>query len=230
MSFTPPPTRAEAVLNQLRAEIIAGTLVPGQLLKDAELAARLGVSITPIREAISQLAQEGLVEVSPNRWRRVAEMTLEEAVCTLDLQFILFAGALERAVPHLSDADVDSMRHSLAVMHQSIEDGQSAAAAKAVAGFFETGVAKANNRDLKAVWDLVFGRGRRYMGLSDTSNLWPVWLRGFTAVFAAIEAGAGDAACRKVNEMAAEVRQTTLGPDASGYILGAPSLNPKSGR
>ena len=61
-AFEVPLTRREAVVQRLRQEIASGVLAPGTLLKDAELAARLGVSITPVREAITQLAAEGLVD------------------------------------------------------------------------------------------------------------------------------------------------------------------------
>jgi DNA-binding transcriptional MocR family regulator len=62
--FAVPLTRREAVLRQLRREIVDGTLASGAVLKDAELAARLGVSITPVREALGQLAAEGLVDIA----------------------------------------------------------------------------------------------------------------------------------------------------------------------
>lgn len=54
-SFEVPLTRREAVVRRLRQEIGSGELPAGTVLKDAELAARLGVSITPVREAITQL-------------------------------------------------------------------------------------------------------------------------------------------------------------------------------
>ncbi|MDT7626694.1 MAG: hypothetical protein QOF99_7595, partial [Pseudonocardiales bacterium] len=59
MPFVVPLTRREAVERQLREEIVSGTLPAGTVIKDAEVAARLGVSITPVREAIAQLAAEG---------------------------------------------------------------------------------------------------------------------------------------------------------------------------
>ena len=58
MPYAVPLTRREAALRQLREEIVTGQLEPGTLIKDAEVAARLGISITPVREAIAQLAAE----------------------------------------------------------------------------------------------------------------------------------------------------------------------------
>ncbi|MGW4398040.1 GntR family transcriptional regulator [Amycolatopsis nivea] len=225
MSFDPPQTRGEAVLRQLRAEIIGGALAPGEVLRDAEIAARLKVSITPVREAIAQLAQEGLVEVSPNRWRRVAQMTLEEALATLDVQFILFGAALERAIPRMTIGDVDKMRDHLAALRTAVAENRAATAVEAVGGFFQTPMALTGNHELTALWGLVFGRGQRFMGLSGSSALWPVWLDGFAAVFAEVERQDPAAAARRVREMAAEVDEKTRAASASDVVLGRPSEN-----
>ena len=71
MTYSLPLTRSEAIVRHLREEIVSGRLAPGTVVKDAELAESLGVSITPVREAIAQLAAEGLIDLSPNRTRRV---------------------------------------------------------------------------------------------------------------------------------------------------------------
>jgi len=64
MSYAVPLTRREAIVHQLRHEIVTGALPPGTVVKDAEVATRLGVSITPVREAIAQLAAEGLIDIA----------------------------------------------------------------------------------------------------------------------------------------------------------------------
>ena len=71
-----PSTLREATVEHLRNEIITGNLKPGELLKEVELAAQLGLSPTPIREALVQLAGQGLVEIEPNRLKRVAPLNL----------------------------------------------------------------------------------------------------------------------------------------------------------
>lgn len=65
-------TRTEALRLQLADEIVSGELAPGQALDEQELARRFGVSRTPVREAIRQLAASGLVEVRPHRSALVA--------------------------------------------------------------------------------------------------------------------------------------------------------------
>jgi len=65
-------TLRQETVQRLRAEILSGGLPPGSKLREADLASRLGVSRSPIREAISQLEQQGLVVCSPNRGAFVA--------------------------------------------------------------------------------------------------------------------------------------------------------------
>lgn len=83
-NFTAPTTRAEAVATQLRKEIASGLLAPGAPIRDAEIAARLGVSITPVRESVAVLISEGLVDVLPNKRRRVMSMTQHQAEELMD--------------------------------------------------------------------------------------------------------------------------------------------------
>lgn len=96
VEFTAPMTRGEAVAQRLRQEILSGELPPGTPMRDAELAARLGVSITPVRESVATLMAEGLIEALPNKRRRVAVLTQRQAEELSDLLGLLLLGALER--------------------------------------------------------------------------------------------------------------------------------------
>src|ERR1700733_8234926 len=66
------------VFDRLRTWIEDGQLEPGEVIKDIELAAVLGVSRTPVREALQMLEQHGLVETRPGRPTRVTETTIED--------------------------------------------------------------------------------------------------------------------------------------------------------
>lgn len=75
-SLSPLDPRVSVLGDQVYASlgeaILDGTLAPGEVLRDHELAARLGVSRTPVREALQRLERSGLVEVSPHRYTRVS--------------------------------------------------------------------------------------------------------------------------------------------------------------
>ena len=75
----------ERIADQLRAEILTGVVSPGDPVSETRIAQRLGISPTPVREAISQLITEGYVEPGSNRRRRVANLTHERAVNLVDV-------------------------------------------------------------------------------------------------------------------------------------------------
>jgi len=72
--------RAEALRDQLEQDIVTGALRPGERLDEQGLAARFGVSRTPIREALMQLAAAGLVTLQPRRGAFVASLSLKEII------------------------------------------------------------------------------------------------------------------------------------------------------
>ena len=110
MSYAVPPTRTAAVVRQLRNEIVTGELPPGTLIKDAELASRLGVSITPVREAIAQLSVEGLIDIAPNRTRHVTRVTQKNALELIDVMSVLACAGFEWGVDNLTETHIDLMR------------------------------------------------------------------------------------------------------------------------
>ncbi len=121
--FDVPLTRREAVARQLRGEILSGHLPPGTLLKDAELAARLGMSITPVREAITQLAAEGLVDISPNRTRKVAGFTLKSALDLVDVMELLACAGFTAGAENLTDEQLARLR-TVRGVHQGAQAGR----------------------------------------------------------------------------------------------------------
>jgi DNA-binding GntR family transcriptional regulator len=83
----------------LRERIVKGELRPGNRLQDVQLAAELGVSRTPIREALLRLEREGLVESDPNRGFFVAQLSRKEVLETYPMVWALECLALESAGP-----------------------------------------------------------------------------------------------------------------------------------
>jgi DNA-binding GntR family transcriptional regulator len=101
-----PLTTTERTAEHLRDAILRGELAGGTRLGEVELAARLGVSRTPVREALSRLAAEGLVEVSPNRGARVASWSPAELEGIFELRAVLEPRLTALAVPRADDQDV----------------------------------------------------------------------------------------------------------------------------
>ncbi|MFS0728876.1 GntR family transcriptional regulator [Curtobacterium sp. 1P10AnD] len=94
----------DVVLEKMLAAIQDGTLQAGERLNDDELVAWLGVSRTPIREAIAKLVDYGLVEMEANRYTRIASPTLQQFDDTLQVLGGFTELAARWAVPKLDDA------------------------------------------------------------------------------------------------------------------------------
>lgn len=115
-AFQRPRTVAEDVYRYLRAQLLAGTLPGGSWLREADVATALDVSRTPVREAIRQLAQEGLVKVEANKGVRVHEPTLEEAVATYEVRGHLEGMAARLAAERTTPEMVSILEARLAAM------------------------------------------------------------------------------------------------------------------
>src|SRR5437762_5573777 len=103
----------EAVYARLRDWILRGPLEPGEIIRDADIAQVLGVSRTPVREALLRLEGEGLVETAPARWTRGAPLKLDQAENLYEIGAVLDSYAAEKATLRLTDADLEGMQRAM---------------------------------------------------------------------------------------------------------------------
>jgi DNA-binding GntR family transcriptional regulator len=92
------PSRTEAVLDAIKRAILSGELIHGQPLVETDLAERLGVSKTPVREALKTLAGAGLVTMSPYKGATVRVVDAAQARHLYDVRLLLEPEALRRSV------------------------------------------------------------------------------------------------------------------------------------
>ncbi len=111
----------EEVIDRLRDMIVQGELAPGTKLNERVLAEQLGISRTPLREAIKYLASEGLVELLPNRGAMVAPLESERVKEIFTVLGALEALAGELACRNATDADIAEIRalHYQMVAHHA---------------------------------------------------------------------------------------------------------------
>ncbi len=102
-------TSAGRTVAAVRELILHGEFAAGARLGEVELAERLGVSRTPVREALGRLAAEGLVEIIPNRGARVTSWTVAELEDVFDLRTALEPRLTALSVPHATEADVAAL-------------------------------------------------------------------------------------------------------------------------
>lgn len=95
--------------NELQKWIITGKLKPGTKLRDQDLSDTLGISRTPIREALLRLENDGLVVTKANRWTLVSPIDLEEAENIYSIVWTLEALAMKQAFPHFTLKDIDEL-------------------------------------------------------------------------------------------------------------------------
>ncbi len=206
MSYSLPLTRTEAIVRHLREEIVTGRLAPGTVIKDAELADRLDVSITPVWEAIMLLSAEGLIDISPNRTRRVTDVSQKNALELIDVMCVLACAGVEWGVPNLTEADVARMHQRLDELLAGLRSGDVATATSAGADFSTIMISASGNRELQTHVDLVVTRMRRLLGLTPESGHWRPWIDGYTKVLMLLERGDPQAAITRYRQIYAEVR------------------------
>lgn len=187
MTYAVPPSRRESIVRQLRDEIITGELPPGAVIKDAELARRLGVSITPVREAVAQLTTEGLVDLAPNRVRRVSAVTRKNALDLIDVMAVLACAGVERGAPQLTAADIARMRTRLDESADALQRGDTTTAAAAGADVSTIMITASGNQELQALVDLVVARTNRLLALAADDELWGLWRDGYREVIELLE-------------------------------------------
>ena len=136
------------VYQNLRDWIVQGTLEPSEKLRDIDLANQLGVSRTPVREALRRLEDEGLVETKQNAWTRVSKVDVSLASRIYPILRLLEPLALELAVPQFSSKDFKKMRVLNAAIKKALDAGDGKTAALHDTDFHEVFIARCGNPEL----------------------------------------------------------------------------------
>ena len=100
----------DVALERLRGAIVSGDLEPGTVVKDAELAGRLRLSVAPVRAALARLADEGLVEAKPQSHTRVTPLRVREVRDAAVVVRAMHELAVREAAPRTTPDDVAAMR------------------------------------------------------------------------------------------------------------------------
>lgn len=101
----PAQSTAERAYEEIRRQILAGALPEGAPIRQDDIAAQLGMSKIPVREALMRLQSEGWVSIKRNAGAIVSPLTLADCVEMLDMRIALECRALELAVPHMAASD-----------------------------------------------------------------------------------------------------------------------------
>jgi DNA-binding GntR family transcriptional regulator len=102
---------SDEVAGHLRFAIMSGALRPGTFIRLDETAAKLGVSVTPVREALLKLRGEGMVQLEPHRGHVVLPLSRQDIEDIFWLQAIIAKELAGTAAQHITDAEIDDLEH-----------------------------------------------------------------------------------------------------------------------
>ncbi|HEY0189431.1 MAG TPA: GntR family transcriptional regulator [Cellulomonas sp.] len=122
-----PGSARHAVHDRLRRQIVALQLPPGSPLSETETAARFGVSRTPVRESLILLADEGLVEIYPQRGSFVGRIRYDDVVTAQFVREALECSALDDGGDPVSDGDLATLTDLVAEQHRTDAAGDNQA-------------------------------------------------------------------------------------------------------
>lgn len=113
----------DVVFNTLREAILKGELKPGERLMELQLASKLGVSRTPIREAIRMLEQEGLAVTIPRKGAEVAKMTEKDMEDVLQVRDALDELAASIACEQITAEELEELKRTMREFEESTKTG-----------------------------------------------------------------------------------------------------------
>jgi len=145
------PLLREDVYTRLRDAIVDGTLAPEEQLRDTELATWLGVSRTPVREALLELARAGLVRATPGRSTVVAPLELDSIRDAQAVVAAMHALAVRDAAERLDADDIARMRAANSAFADAQRSGDVEAALRADEQFHAIAVDTSGNRAVRSV-------------------------------------------------------------------------------
>ena len=153
-----PPSLATTVADRLRQAIIDAELALGSELSEAALAAKLGVSRTPIREALTLLQQQGMVNIIPQRGTYVFFPTEQDIIDLCEYRIVLENRAVSFSMARNRDETVAQLGSALKMMERAREVGDAIAYSRADTVFHEVFVRNCRNRYLQEGFAQVAGQ------------------------------------------------------------------------
>ena len=159
------PTAQHRAAETLRTAILEGELRPGQRVNQETWAARVGVSMIPLREALRSLAGEGLVTYRPRRGYVVTELDIVDLEEVYALRRLLETEALRRGVGRATEADVTALRTAAAGCRRAGARGDVAAQLEANRRFHDRLHDLAGSRQLSRLIHLLWDSTEAYRAL-----------------------------------------------------------------
>lgn len=138
----------EIVYEELKMQILTGAIVPGTRMMEVELAKEIGVSRTPIREAIRKLEKEGLVTIEPRRGAYASQISTQDMVEILEVRQNMEGLAAFFAASRMSDDQMTELKEVSKLYNKAVHDGDMEEMIKHDTKFHRIIVESCNNKVL----------------------------------------------------------------------------------
>jgi DNA-binding GntR family transcriptional regulator len=167
--FTPVDETSlrDQVANNIRRAIDAGALTPGERLVEADIAAQMGTSRAPVREAIHLLEQEGLVTNIPRRGSFVIELDRKDIEEIFSLRSVIEVLAVREALPRLTAEDLEGLDELVKEMINAAEERDMARLVESDLEFHQRIVHLADHSRLLDVWQRMYTQLRLFLAMKD---------------------------------------------------------------
>ena len=191
------PTLHHVVVSRIRDMIIEGQLVVGKRIHEGQLGAQLGVSRTPLREALKVLANEGLVELVPSRGATVRKLTVKDAKDMLDVRVALEQIAGPITCRNATDAQIRDVRRVHDEMLAFFAARNRLQYFKRNQQIHSALISLSGNESLALVYDILQSRMRRIRFIGDQKDeSWSSAVHEHEEMIAALEARDGERLAR----------------------------------
>jgi DNA-binding GntR family transcriptional regulator len=162
-------TGADLVYAQLRKQILTGVLTPGLVVSQVQLARELGVSRTPLREAVRMLQREGLVAGEANRMIRIASFSIADVEELYAVRIANEALAIRLTVPKMTDDDDAALDQSIADLSRTAIEGDTDAW-NIYHRTFHTRLVSGSGKRLRTLLSELYDYAERYRHLYRTAE------------------------------------------------------------
>lgn len=157
-------TIREQVADRIRADVLSGRLAEGTSLREQALAKQYSVSRAPIRDALLQLTQEGLLVAKPNCGVRVAAVKEETQLLLVELRRQIERFAMQNAFPQFTDETVAKLQGTVDRLRSACESDDLPAIVEQDMALHRTIIETSGNPDLLAIWLPIVSRMMLHYG------------------------------------------------------------------
>jgi DNA-binding GntR family transcriptional regulator len=198
-------TRAEAVAERLRLEIVSARIAPGTLLRENAVASQLGISPTPVREAFAALAAEGLLQVEAHRLKRVTPIDFIAMRDLLRVQTRLWRFGYELGMPRIGPEEITRLSCAIDTYRDALDRGDALAAIRAGHDFHSVFIVASKNAELLRSTLTRRSLIARFILLHGSTTISTAGLRKHRAILACLKRGDAEGVLIQLDELAARL-------------------------